>query len=77
MHPTLPSAGATAAVPAACGACRHFVNQPLALEAASPGLASLSSGFAALYAGDGLCQAHDRHVSIRSSCARFVARPAA
>jgi len=67
-----------AAPAAACGGCRHFCNDPLALEAASPGLASLSSGFGAVYAEDGLCAAQARYVSIRSWCAGHAPRrPAA
>jgi hypothetical protein len=67
---------ASAARAPACGACRHFRNEPLALEAASPGLAVLSSGFAAVGAQDGLCDAHGRYVAIIAHCASFAARGA-
>jgi hypothetical protein len=62
-----------AAPGATCGGCRHFCNEPLALEAASPGLAVLSSGFAAVRAQDGLCSALQRYVSVGSGCARHAA----
>ncbi len=55
-----------------CGACRFFCNDPLWLEQASAGLAVLSSGFAAVRAGDGLCGSHGRYVSIGSGCARHT-----
>jgi hypothetical protein len=59
---------------AGCAGCAHFKDQPQALEAALPGLASLSSGYAAVRDADGLCAVHDRYVSARSHCPRFSAR---
>ena len=56
-----------------CGSCRHFRNDPAYLEAAMPGLSSLSSAFASARADDGLCLTHDRYLSARASCARFAA----
>jgi hypothetical protein len=44
------------------------------LERASPGLATLSSGFAAVRADDGLCGAQSRYVSIGSACQQFASR---
>ena len=60
-----------------CGSCRHFRNDPAYLEAAIPGLSSLSSGAASVRADDGLCLAHDRYLSARASCPRFAAPPRA
>jgi hypothetical protein len=56
-----------------CGSCRYFRNDPAYLEAATPGLSSLSSAFASARADDGLCLARDRYLSARASCARFAA----
>jgi hypothetical protein len=61
---------------AACRGCRHFAAAATALEAAFPGLASLSSAYASVRADDGLCLAHDRYVTAASACAQF-SRPAA
>ena len=55
-----------------CGSCGHFRNDPAYLEAAIPGLASLSSGDASVRADDGLCLRHDRYLSARASCADFT-----
>jgi hypothetical protein len=56
-----------------CGSCRHFRNDPAYLEAAIPGLSSLSSGAASVRADDGLCLHRDRYLSARASCAHFAA----
>jgi hypothetical protein len=66
-------ARASAAAEGFCGSCRHFRNDPLYLEAAIPGLSSLSSGVASVRADDGLCLMRDRYLSARASCARFAA----
>ncbi len=55
-----------------CRVCRHFDDSPAALEAALPGLASLSSAYAAVRAGDGLCTLHDRYLAGRSVCDSFA-----
>lgn len=52
-----------------CRTCRHFRNDASFLEAALPGLASLSSGYGSVRADDGLCLLHDRYLGARSSCA--------
>jgi hypothetical protein len=57
-----------------CGACAYFDNDPQRMEAAIPGLASLSSGHACVRADDGLCHRHDRYVSARFGCGDFCAR---
>jgi hypothetical protein len=51
----------------------HFRNDPAALEAALPGLNSLSSARASVRADDGLCGRHERLVGVRASCADFRA----
>ncbi len=55
-----------------CAGCRHFNGRPLDLEAALPGLSSLSSAFAAVRSQDGLCAVHDRYVSAGSRCGAFA-----
>lgn len=55
-----------------CGNCVHFRNDPAWLEQAIPGLASLSSGDAAVRADDGLCLRHDRYLGADGSCADFT-----
>jgi hypothetical protein len=54
-----------------CFDCWQFNAAPLYLEAALPGLSSLSSAFAAVRAGDGLCAVHDRYVAASSLCDRY------
>jgi len=63
----------TGAARDSCGSCRHFENSAAYLEAAIPGLASLSSGAASVRADDGLCLLHDRYLGARASCADFAA----
>jgi hypothetical protein len=57
-----------------CLRCRHFEHSPAALEAALPGLSSLSSAYAAVRADDGLCSVHQRYVTAASTCPQFSAR---
>jgi len=57
----------------ACLSCRHFKNAPQSLEAAFPGLASLSSGYAAVRLNDGLCEQHHRYVTASNHCASYAA----
>jgi hypothetical protein len=64
------------AVPNSCADCLYFNGSPLDVEAAFPGLASLSSGYAAVRAADGLCAMHDRYVAATSRCALIAAPPA-
>ena len=52
-----------------CADCRHFNGRPADIEAALPGLSSLSSAYAAVRAEDGICAAHDRYVAASSVCA--------
>jgi hypothetical protein len=60
--------------PTSCLHCRHFEHSPAALEAALPGLSSLSSAYAAVRANDGLCGVHQRYVTAESTCRQFTAR---
>jgi hypothetical protein len=54
-----------------------LLHEPQKLERTLPGLASLSSAYAAVRADDGLCSVHDRYVAGSSSCARYFAAQAA
>jgi hypothetical protein len=56
-----------------CGQCRHFNGRPLDLEAALPGLSSLSSAYAAVRSNDGICAVHERYVAASSVCTAFAA----
>jgi hypothetical protein len=58
--------------PDACAACRHFNGRPLDIEAALPGLSSLSSAYAAVRSDDGICALHDRYVAASSLCAGYA-----
>ncbi|MGO9950311.1 MAG: hypothetical protein ACLPWG_26155 [Steroidobacteraceae bacterium] len=55
-----------------CLGCRHFNHAPAALEAALPGLSSLSSAYAAVRGDDGICGIHDRYVAGSSVCAQYA-----
>jgi hypothetical protein len=57
---------------ASCLRCGHFLHAPAQLEAALPGLSSLSSAHAAVRGDDGICAVHDRYVSAASVCAAFA-----
>jgi hypothetical protein len=52
-----------------CTHCRHFNPAPADIEAAFPGLWSLSSAYASVRANDGICTVHDRYVAATSFCA--------
>jgi hypothetical protein len=58
--------------PDSCADCRHFNGRPLDIEAALPGLSSLSSAYAAVRADDGICAFHERYVAASSVCAGFA-----
>jgi hypothetical protein len=60
----------TDAVRDACRNCGHFDGDAAALEAAFPGLSSLSSAYAAVRSDDGLCRRLDRYVAASSVCAQ-------
>jgi hypothetical protein len=53
-----------------CADCRYFNARPLDIEAALPGLSSLSSAYGAVRSGDGLCAVHDRYIAASSLCAQ-------
>jgi hypothetical protein len=55
-----------------CATCRHFNDQPSDIEAALPGLSSMSSAYAAVRSSDGLCGTHDRYVAASSLCAGYA-----
>jgi hypothetical protein len=58
--------------PDSCTDCRHFNGRPLDIEAALPGLSSLSSAYAAVRSDDGICALHDRYVAASSLCAGYA-----
>jgi hypothetical protein len=60
-------------ITAQCRGCRHFRNDPAYLEKAFPGLTSLSSGYGAVRADDGVCLLHDRYLRATYSCADYSA----
>jgi len=62
--------------PRQCGHCAYFRNDPATLEAAFPGLTSLSSAYGSARGDDGLCLRHDRYLGSRASCADFAPRAA-
>jgi hypothetical protein len=63
-------------VDANCVNCKHFNADPLDVEAATPGLNTMSSGFASVRSGDGLCEVHQRHVPSHATCASFAEKSA-
>jgi hypothetical protein len=56
-----------------CSTCAHFDPRPAAIEAAFPGLSSLSSAHAAVKAADGLCARHERYVAASRVCGLYSA----
>ena len=54
-----------------CGRCKRFQNDALQVEAALPGLSSLSSAYAAVRCSDGICAVHERYVAASSICPAF------
>jgi len=54
-----------------CADCAHFRNDRAAIEAAFPGLSSLSSALADVRAYDGLCARHGVYLSFSDGCAQF------
>jgi hypothetical protein len=57
-----------------CLDCSQFNAAPLDIEAALPGLASLSSAYASVRANDGLCALHERYVAASSVCTQYRTR---
>jgi hypothetical protein len=54
-----------------CARCKHFQNDALEVEAALPGLSSLSSAYAAVRCSDGICAVHERYIAASSICPAF------
>ena len=57
---------------ASCRTCKHFNHAPADLEAALPGLSTLSSAYAAVRCDDGICAVHQRYVTASSVCPAFA-----
>lgn len=55
-----------------CQNCAHFQNKPELIEEAFKGLTSMSSGFASVRAGDGLCNLHEIYLSEYEGCKEFA-----
>jgi hypothetical protein len=51
-----------------CLTCENFRHSPSEVEAAFPGLSSLSSAYATVRCDDGICARHERYVAASSSC---------
>jgi hypothetical protein len=56
-----------------CQNCAHFQSDPALIEAAYPGLTTMSSGYASVRDRDGLCNYHQIYLSGRDTCASFEA----
>jgi hypothetical protein len=54
-----------------CRECKHFQNAAKQVEAALPGLSSLSSAYAAVRCDDGICAVHERYIAASSICPAF------
>jgi hypothetical protein len=72
VQPTSMKVQPKAQAASSCLACRHFSHAPRDIEAALPGLITLSSAYAAVRASDGICAVHDRYVAASSVCASFA-----
>jgi hypothetical protein len=59
-----------------CSGCRFFNTAPRDLERQLPGLKILSSAYASVRSGDGLCAQHQRYVAGSSHCAAYQAEAA-
>jgi len=55
----------------ACRQCKHFRNDAWEVEAALPGMSSLSSAYAAVRCSDGICAVHERYIAASSICPAF------
>jgi len=54
-----------------CLDCRHFCNDPAAIERAFPGLTAMGSGYADVRANDGLCDRHGVYLALTNGCEQF------
>jgi hypothetical protein len=52
----------------ACRTCRYFEQRAPLIESMLPGLSALSSAYASVRAGDGLCTLRDRYAAESSGC---------
>ncbi len=57
-----------------CRNCRHFTDAAAVLEAAMPGLSSLSSAYATVRSGDGICGLHERYIAATCTCGSHSTR---
>jgi hypothetical protein len=57
-----------------CQKCAYFQNDPALIEAAYPGLTTMSSGYASVRDRDGLCNYNQLYLSARDSCPHFAPR---
>lgn len=57
-----------------CRQCRHFSNDPEAIERALPGLKTLSSAYGSVRADAGICSRRDLILTPRHHCADFEDR---
>ena len=55
-----------------CVQCKHFQNDAKQVEAALPGLSSLSSAYAAVRCSDGICTVHERYIAASGICPAFA-----
>lgn len=60
-----------------CRTCRHFVDEPVAIERALTGLTILSSAQGDTWGDQGICRVHDQMLLPTMSCARWRALAAA
>ncbi len=55
-----------------CSDCRHFQADPASIEAAFPGLSSLSSAYSSVRGDAGLCLRRDLFVAPSKRCEDFA-----
>lgn len=55
-----------------CRSCGHFCDEPQAVEAALPGVATLASSHSSVWAQSGLCLLHDRVTNGGRRCPAFT-----
>ena len=55
-----------------CKFCRHFDNDPEAIERSIPGLLVMGSGYSSVRGSDGLCGKLERYLSGDYSCEEFA-----
>jgi hypothetical protein len=60
-----------AAAPGTCLHCKHFCNDPAAIERSFPGLIVMGSARASVRAYDGLCDRHGVYLACTDRCGDF------